>query len=79
MINEIQFEEWWDKQIWYLTTDGYEMAESAWQEQQKKIDELQMAFEDCCIRKLSADQHIERQQKKIDELEAEKKAGNNAR
>ena len=37
----------------------------------KKIDALQMAFDDCCIRKASAEQHIERLQGKIDKLEKE--------
>ena len=73
MINEKQFQEWYKEDTTRMNYSPYTKARRAWYEaselQQNKIDELQTAFEDCCIRKLSAEQHIERQQKKVNELE----------
>jgi hypothetical protein len=79
MTDREEFEKWYTSNFegdmfWSKKDDCYIPIKAhymwlAWQHQQEKIDELQMAFNDCCIRKLSAEQHIERQQNKIDELE----------
>jgi hypothetical protein len=50
MINETQFEEWYEGDVKAFHCDDYKRAKRAWYEaselQQNKIDELQTAFND---------------------------------